>query len=467
MTTSPAARRLRRPRLRALAVAVAALAIGPATLTAPVVGSLAAASATTAPSSQHTGDVGDTLRVVHANIRNGMEPYKAAADFRTVAAQTPDVYTFNEVAGRGDASLTLPGYEMFRVPGTYTGANVVGWRADRWTKIHSGVAVISEAVGICCGQKHDPGIRRATWVTLRSIAGRQISVVSTHFAQRASNTEGLLAVSVQNLGELTASLRKYGPVVVGGDLNMQYGGARYERDLMAEHNLVPTFETLGNSFPTHDGGGHIDYVVLRQEYELSVERHFPVELNSDHKALVADLTFLRPSDAPAWTPSQAVYRPTTIRNVTDPNRVREALIISVDRVPPGAAIHLATSRIADGELKRALARAHLRGVYVQLIVHGRYKATRQEWALRRLLGTDTTRRTFAARCNSDCPAILADHGMRITSLQLSKAGRSAGVRIDSNRAASWAARKPRANAVVTTDLSTYNEGFRGFFRLVA
>ena len=25
----------------------------------------------------------------------------------------------------------------------------------------------------------------------------------------------------------------------------------------------------------------------------------------------------------------------------------------------------------------------------------------------------------------------------------------------------------RANAVVTTDLSTYNEGFRGFFRLVA
>ena len=115
----------------------------------------------------------------------------------------PDFITYNEVPFRQDSVLAPPpGYAMWRTPGQYQGETPVAWRADEWIDIAHGTQRLSNRKGRLKGQHVDWGIRYANWVTLRSLDGRTISVISAHLAPVNSITAGLQPREVRHLGNL-------------------------------------------------------------------------------------------------------------------------------------------------------------------------------------------------------------------------------------------------------------------------
>ena len=168
------------------------------------------------------------------------------------------------------------------------------------------------------------GLRYANWVSLESIDGRQLSLVSAHVAPPFRDDRGnwidLLRPSVRRVNLLVQELSSHGPVLVGGDFNVNYTSGRYPRDLLAEARLRPTYDLLGTRFPTGDHhGATIDYVFVRGKGQLQVDWHRPVELNSDHDAVVAGLSWTdvcsRARDGRAQHAHR--HRPGTNRRRTD------------------------------------------------------------------------------------------------------------------------------------------------------
>ena len=157
------------------------------------------------------------------------------------------------------------------------------------------------------------GLRYANWVSLESVDGRRLSLVAVHvappFRDEQGNAGRLLRPSVRRLSRLVQDLSSHGPVLVGGDFNVNYRTARYPRDLLNQARLRPTYDLMGNYFPTGDHhGGTIDYVFVRAKSQLQVDWHRPVELNSDHDAVVAGLS---------WTTDPPEAETTTVRSQPD------------------------------------------------------------------------------------------------------------------------------------------------------
>lgn len=447
-----------------------ALVVIVATL-AGAITSTAVAAVPARPADQTTGEPGDTLRVATANIKSGMSAERFAADLKRVTDQRPDFISVNEANNRTDAELTPLGYAMWRTPGQYTGATPVLWRTDRWNLMSSGTEMISNREGYF-GRQSEWGKRRANWVVLRSNEGRTVSMISVHFAPaKATGMEGITGPSTTRLGELATRLAGHGPVMIGGDLNVHYSEAGYyPQALLAKYQLRPSFDTVGTKFATHDGGGIIDYLLQRDNYEVQIKQHFSMELNSDHDAVLADYTFLQPADGPRFRPSTMTYTAGTTRNrvpgtVQQQRRVATRFVKTADRVPPGGGLHVATTRLRADGLASALVRARERGVNVRLVITGGGPRSRAEARVRRALGTDTTKRSYATRCRLECELIRKRRGMGLTTLLASRAGRTNAVRLDANRPAGprWVAKGTVAKTTVTQ--ASYDRAFRGIRRL--
>ena len=119
------------------------------------------------------------------------------------------------------------------------------------------------------------------------------------------------------------------------------------------------------------------------------------ELNSDHDAVTADLSF---TDVPAAAPVS--FAPGTFTNVpsgTRPSRraVLDLMVKAVDNAPEGSAIHLTTAKLGDKPLYRALRAAIDRQVHVQVLTRRTNTLSQQEQNLMNVLGDKVWKKDWA------------------------------------------------------------------------
>jgi endonuclease/exonuclease/phosphatase family metal-dependent hydrolase len=402
---------------------------------------------------------GTPITWVQANIKDGMAADKTAADVRTVYAEAPDFVSFNEVEWRSDATLTAAGYSLFRTPGQYSGETPIAWNTSRWTEVAEGTTVLSNNQTIPKGRSTKWGVRYANWVTVVNAAGQKVSAVSVHAAPATSTKTGygdLLTREVRKLGALTNQLVAQGPVLVGGDFNVQFDSARYPRTLLSSYGLTPTYDVLQQKLVTGDyDGGTIDYLYLDRASSFSIAGQCTHELNSDHKAVITHLRLLTPGDPNA---APMVF---THGKVSAAKGVRKLTLAAIDNAPRGAVLHVATRSLRGNIFLKALTNAHKRGVGVQVIV-GDSGLTGGERALRRQLGHRTGASSFFARA----PKAFAGRGrLPQTALLASQSGATAALRVRATGPITPQGLR-KAVARVATTKAAYDQLFRTFMKAV-
>jgi endonuclease/exonuclease/phosphatase family metal-dependent hydrolase len=448
----PAANPIGRSRARAV-LGRACLAV---LLTAPVLVLTSVAQGTPAHAAVLESD--SDITIVAANMRGPQHYTRFQQDAREVIAQRPDLVAYNEVSRRKDEFLAPQGYELWRTPGRYTGNNTVAWRAAAWQDVAHGTQLISNYTKRPPGKKTLLGLRHANWVTLESADGRRLSLVSVHVSPPFRDDRGrwidLLRPSVRRLSGLVQELSSRGPVLVGGDFNVNYRSGRYPRDLFNEARLRPTYDLLGNYFPTGDHhGATIDYVFLRPKNQLQVDWHRPVELNSDHDAVVAGLS---------WTTEPPQPATTVVRSQpdgTDEERlaVATALRQHLARTAAGETVRVATRGLNLPVVDRALRRAEARGVRVQVTT----LSARLTWRERRLLRTLDTHGSWLRRCQGACrTAWMADQPPSL--LLVTGADGNGKVRIDVSRRLRQVVVTRPTTARITTARAALNEARAAF-----
>jgi endonuclease/exonuclease/phosphatase family metal-dependent hydrolase len=307
------------------------------------------------------------VRMVQANIKTGMPVASFQADVGKVLAQQPDFITYNEVMFRNDAVMAPGSYDIYRsTRNRYLAETAVAWNTAKWTEIDHGTKWLSDWRGVPPHKQVELGRRAANWVTLRGTDGRVVSVISVHIAPPTRGMPDLLRSSVSRLGTLVERLAPRGPVLVGGDFNVHYRSGRYPRDLLTAAGLVPTYDTMGAYFPTGDHFGMtIDYVFDRGTDTLRADEQYPVELNSDHDAVVAGFTWQ--TDLPSQT---RVVANNPAGDSASRRAALAAVVAGVRAAQPGSLLTMATTRLALPKLTRQLKRAVDRGVRVHVVIAG-------------------------------------------------------------------------------------------------
>ena len=289
------------------------------------------------------------------------------------------------------------------------------------------------------------GLRYANWVSLESVDGRRLSIVSTHVSPSFKDAQGdwvdLLRPSVRRIGSLVEDLSRHGPVLIGGDYNVNYVSGRYPRDLLDAAKMRPTYDLLGTQFPTGDHhGGTIDYAFVRGKGQVQVDWHRPVELNSDHDAVVAGLSWTTPAPEPADT---------VVTNQPDGTAQQRTAVLRTLRqnladTAGGETVQLATRGLSLRLVARALRKADARAVRVQVTT----LSPRLTFRERSLMRTLDTRGSWLRRCRDACrtqwqaeqPASL---------LLVSDANGNGKVRIDVSRRLSPAVVSRRTSARIS------------------
>lgn len=423
-----------------------------------------AAGAAPARADEDPGDVPPvpvqaTVRMVQANIKTGMPVNRFQADVRTVLAQQPDFVTYNEVMFRRDAVLAPAGYSVFRsMTNRFTAETAVAWRADRWTPIAQGTTMISNWRGKPPGRVVELGRRFANWVTLQGVDGRVVSVVAAHTAPVVRGMPDLIRRSMTRLGALADRLAAAGPVLVGGDLNVHYRSSRYPADILEAHALVPTYQALDSTFPTGDHeNATIDYVLERDDRaELAVTAHRPVELYSDHDAVVGDLTWQ--TDAPAST---RIVTNDPAGTVGTQRVALRNLAKVVRRAPAGGTVELATQSLDAVAVVRPLKRALARGVHVR-IVTAAPTATLREQRLARTIAARADADSSLLRCTGTCLQAWTAAGVPASLVLVADATGAWRTRVDSNRAVTWSMVDAPTQLRISTGAAALAEGVQLF-----
>lgn len=406
---------------------------------------------TLTPVSAPAQSVGETavasdVTLIHANILARLSVEEFQSDVREVLSSRPDVVTYNEVPLRQDSVIAPDGYDLQRsMKNRYTAATAVAWRSDRWSEVDSGTFRISNYREIPSGRSIRLGLRYANWVTLHSDEGRQMSVVAAHVPPLVKDMPDLLRPSVRRIGELVARLAPSGPVMVGGDFNVHYTSSRYPGDLLEAAKMVPTYDTLGTYFPTGDHrGATIDYIFNRGEGALTVDQQSKFELNSDHDAVVAGLSWQ--VDAP--TDTQYL--------VSDPqgdpaaqHLVENALGQVLGATEPGSQVDVVTSGFGPHRLFRRLRSAVDRGVQVRLTTRSESLSDRER-NLARFMRESGLPGSEVRRCRHDCATAWLDSGMARGFLLLHDGHGRAMKRMDVNRYLNPAMTERRTKLVIRT-----------------
>ena len=408
--------------------ALTALALGLATL--PVFLAPAAQARDDETPEEPTPVVGSgTVTMVQANIYTKLKPAPFQRDVRTVMSVAPDVISYNEVPFRHDEFLAPEGYELYRdMSNRFTAATPVAWRTDRWTPIATGTQWISNWRGRPPGKEVELGRRTANWVRLQGVDGRVINVISVHIAPPTRGMPDLLVRSVKSLNKLVDKLAPTGPVLVGGDFNVHYTSGRYPRTLFAQSQLAPTYDLLGSFFPTGDHFGNtIDYLFSRGEDQLTATNQYPMEMKSDHDAVVGEYTWL-------------VDAPTTITSVknkpsgTKPERraVVKALTSAIGSAEAGSTVALRTPVLDVLGVTRSLRKAVERGVHVQ-VVTANDMPTKRERVLTRAVAAVGDPDSWVQACGSVCLPSWREAGMPRSLLMVGDTAGRWTTRYDVNR----------------------------------
>ncbi|MCX6401955.1 MAG: endonuclease/exonuclease/phosphatase family protein [Propionibacteriales bacterium] len=411
--------------------------------------------------------VSRTMRMVEANVKSGMTDFKTNADLDSVYAVKPDFIAYNEVPYRADSVLARTGYQIWRSPGRYIGANAVVWRKDRWTPIARGTIYISNVPGKVAGQTSEWGIRYANWATLRSTDGCQtVSIVSYHAAPKNAITEGLTVPSVIRLGALTKFLAKSGPVLLAGDLNSHYNGREYPRAELTAGGMTPTYDMTGTKLVTHDGGATIDYVFVNRAEQFQVTKQVTHELYSDHDLLIVDLKLDRTVPV---TPVSTSFMRGHVVNVPESTLTvgRDAVVHQLNEAirntAPGQTLRFVTGKLMDKRIRAKLGTAFRNGVIVKFVTTNPVPNVHEK-ALMDLMGTSRSNKSYAiARSGATASSL----GFTPTALLASVSAGKRYVRIDVDQVADPVMMsRQTARASIYTQLGEYDALRHKFDQLV-
>ncbi len=386
------------------------------------------------------------VTMVQANLPMRLAPENFQSDLRTVFAAEPDFITYNEVERRYDSVIAPGSYDVFRDPtNRYTAATAVAWDTERWTAVASGTTRVSNYRKVPPGWHGLLGLRFANWVTVESVDGRRVSVVSAHLAPIARDMPDLLRPSVTRLGGLVEDLAPQGPVLVGGDFNVHYTSGRYPRDLFDAAQMEPTYDTLGNHFSTGDHfGATIDYLFNRGGGQLVADRHSKQELKSDHDAVIGGFSWQE--DLPSET--------TTV--VSDPSAEGEprrravlGLLRMVRDLEAGQQLDLVTAALSLRGVYQELRGAVARGVVLRLTTRSK-ELTAREGRLSTAVGARGASGSTVQRCRESCLKAVRRAGMpRTLAVVRNEAGRPLA-RVDLNRNLNAAMLQRRTTVVTRT-----------------
>ena len=181
--------------------------------------------------------------------------------------------------------------------------------------------------------------------------------------------------------------------------------------------------------------------------------------------MTADLAF---TDAPAevpvsFTPGDFTNQPDGTR--VDRRGVLDLMVKAVDNAPEDSSIHLATAKLGDKPLYRALRAAIDRGVHVQFLTR-RNHPSQQELNLMNVLGSKVWKKDWAVGCDDECRQIESRGNLPQTRLLVSRSGVTDAVRMDVDMPAVFSTSKSLTHARVWTSQATYDGAFKRFFMLV-
>ncbi|MFI5625436.1 endonuclease/exonuclease/phosphatase family protein [Nocardioides sp. NPDC051685] len=405
-------------------------------------------------------------RMVQANIKASMGTARFKKDVREVVGTAPDFITYNEVNGRRTADLEPGRYRVWRKGGDpYRSATAVAWDNDKWAAASKGIHQISNKRGKSADQRLHWGIRYANWVTLENRAtGRNVSVVAVHFAPKSKYYGDLVRPSARALNVLVEALARRGPVMVGGDLNVQYDGSRYPRDIFDAQHLVPTFDVTQQTPVTHGQASTIDYVLARGIARFATGNQRAFGLESDHNAVRVDfsplpVTSTEGSARTRFGPGVVVTDPGL--SAADEQSVLRTVLKSINSAGRGHVVHLATRALTHGRVLRALKRAKSRGVDVQ-VVTAEQTTTDQMRSLQRVLGKDVHKASWAVRR----PSGYDRAGLSATVLLVSRTGATPAFAFSSSTQMSASAGTGKRSGYISVTKASYDKLFKPFFSAV-
>ncbi|MGY0539842.1 endonuclease/exonuclease/phosphatase family protein [Nocardioides sp. YJ-D4] len=405
-------------------------------------------------------------RMVQANIKASMGTARFKKDVREVVDTAPDFITYNEVNGRRTADLEPGRYRVWRKGGDpYRSATAVAWDNDEWAATSKGIHQISNKRGKPADQRLHWGIRFANWVTLENRAtGRNVSVVAVHFAPKSKYYGDLVRPSARALNVLVKALARRGPVMVGGDLNVQYEGSRYPGDIFAAQHLTPSYDVTQQAPVTHGRDSTIDYVLARGIARFATGNQRAFGLESDHHAVRVDfsplpVTSIEGSSRVRFGPGVVVTDPGL--STAEEQSVLRTVLKSVNSTKRGQVIHLATRALSNAKVLRALKRAKSRGAQVQ-VVTAEGTTTAEMRSLQRVLGKDVNKESWAVRR----PSGYDRAGLRATVLLISRSGATPAFAFSSSTQMSTSAGSGKRSGYVSVTRASYDKLFKPFFSAV-
>jgi endonuclease/exonuclease/phosphatase family metal-dependent hydrolase len=243
------------------------------------------------------GPVTGEITTATANLPN-RDSAGFPGSMRVLTAGSPDFVTLNEVSNHPTAAIdaAAPGYTAFRVeaPDRSRGGagqsmnNVVVYRTDRWTRIAGGrVRVVDQDAGFLHGHAFVWN-RYVTWALLkRTSDGAIVSLCSLHMptnparypAEHGRVGMSRVAKYANGMNEVlavVAQLRKYGPVLLGGDMNSHPGQGSW--------TAAAKMTSAGYSYNKDSG---VMYLFYPSGARLVARRQ--VHVASDHPAIITTI----------------------------------------------------------------------------------------------------------------------------------------------------------------------------------
>jgi endonuclease/exonuclease/phosphatase family metal-dependent hydrolase len=238
-----------------------------------------------------------TVEAAVANLPNRTSNAGFARSMDNLTAQQPDFLMLNEVSRHSIDTIEAlaPGYDAYRDPVTDPGVggsqslnNVVLWAAARWTLVDAGrVKLVDNDMGYDGKGDAYTWDRYATWATLQGTDGGIVSVVSAHMMtnpayyprqpRRSAETRiQRYSRGMDVLRATTSVLARYGPVLVGGDMNSHPGQGAW--------TAAAKLGSLGFGYAKDSGVMYLFYPGAEQ-----LESSRQISVVSDHPALVATL----------------------------------------------------------------------------------------------------------------------------------------------------------------------------------
>jgi endonuclease/exonuclease/phosphatase family metal-dependent hydrolase len=238
-----------------------------------------------------------TVEAGVANLPNRTSNAGFARSMHNLTAAQPDFLMLNEVSRHSIDTIEAlaPGYDAYRDPVTDPGVggsqslnNVVLWKEGDWTLVDAGrVKLVDNDMGYDAKGDAYTWDRYATWATLQAADGGIVSVVSAHmmtnpaYYPRQPRRSAMSRITRYSRGmdvlrATAAVLGRYGPVLVGGDMNSHPGQGAW--------SAPAKMSSLGFRYAKDAGVMYLFYPGAEQ---LESSRQIPVV--SDHPALLATL----------------------------------------------------------------------------------------------------------------------------------------------------------------------------------